>query len=273
MDWSRAKTILIIFLFAVNAFLFGTYMMKENEAKQDSLALQSEVVSVLLEQGISVSAEKIPSEQVKIRHATINVAENVGDIAASLLGETEETIEEERTVYSSQSGNMMFSNDSFSLVYETGRTVKTSEDAKLLAKDIAGRLGIANAGSGITVASAQGGYNVTIPQVFGGVSIFGADIELKISESGSVLGNGRFIGSGRLTRAEGKTMRASALLLEFADDIKKEKDEKINITDIRYGYTAKNPAGGSVYLVPTLEISTDAGDFYVNMADGALFNL
>ncbi len=273
MDWSRAKTILIVFLFAVNAFLFGTYMMKENEAKKDALALQSEVVSVLLEQGISVSAESIPSEQVKIHHATVRVSENMGDAAASLLGETEETLEAERTVYTSPSGNMMFSSDSFSLVYETGKTVKTSEEAKLLAKDIAGKLGISHTGSEISVVSAQGGYNVTIPQVFGGVRVFGADIELKISDSGSVLGNGRFIGTGRLTRAEGKTMRVSALLLEFADDIKKEKEEKINISHIQYGYTAKNPAGGSVYLVPTLEISTDAGAFYVNMSDGALFDI
>ena len=267
MDWSRAKTILIVFLFAVNAFLFGTYMMKENEAKEDALALQGEVVSVLREQGITVSPENIPSEQVKIRHATVKVSEN---IAADLLDEAQEAIEENRTVYSSPSGNVMLSSDSFSIVYETGKTVKTSEEAKLLAKEIAGKMNISHMGGEILATSSQGGYNVIIPQVFGGVRIFGADVELNISKEGSILGNGRFIGSGRLTRAEGKTMTVASLLLEFADEIKKEKDEKINISNILCGYTAKNPAGGSVYLVPTLKISTDAGKFYVNMSDGSL---
>ena len=273
MDWSRAKTILIVFLFAVNIFLFGTYMTKENEAKEDALALQEEVVSVLLEQGIQVSRESIPSEQVKIRHATLNISENTEDIAKKLLGEAEKTIETERTAYSSPAGNLMFSSDSFSVVYEAGKAVKTSEEAKNLAREIAGKMNISHMGSEIQVTPAQGGYNAIIPQVFGGVRIFGADIELNISETGSVLGNGRFIGAGRLTRAEGKTMTVASLLLEFADEIKREKEEKINISDIRCGYTAKNPAGGSVYLVPTLEISSDAGKFYVNMSDGALIEI
>ncbi len=272
MDWSRAKTILILFLFAVNAFLFGTYMMKENEAKKDGLQLQSEVIEVLRNQGISVSEETIPSEQVEIRHATVKVSEDTASLAKALLGEVEETVEQGRTVYSGALGNMMFSSESFSVVYEDGSAVNTSEEAKSLAKSIAGKLDLSTSGNKISVESAQGGYDVTIPQVFGGVRVFGADVELKISSSGSVLGKGSFIGAGQLIRAEGKTMKVSALLLEFADEIKKAGIEKITVKEIQYGYLPKKPAGGSVYLLPTLEISTDSGVFYVDMSDGELLH-
>jgi len=268
LDWSRAKTILIVFLFVVNAFLFGTYMAKENESRKDMIRLRDEVVSVLSGQGISVSEDVVPVEEVKIRHATVKVSEDTKKLAEKLFGEADETVNADMTVYSAENGNIMFAGDAFSFVYEAGEMIMSREEAVYFAKSIAGKLGISHSGAEITAEPTVGGYIVKIPQVFGGVPLFGADIELNISNSGNILGNGKFIAKGRLIRAEGKTMSTPSLLLEFADEARKAADGAVKIVGLRYGYTAKAPAGGSVYLMPTLEIRTDSGSFYVNMSDG-----
>lgn len=270
MNWSRAKTILIVFLFAVNIFLFGTYMKKESDDRADRLELRREVISVLERQGISVSEENVPYEKIELRHASIKLPEDNAVLATAVLGEVQETVSSENTVYSSENGNMMFSNDSFSIVSETGKEIKNAEEAKALAKDIADKLRILYNDADITAVSAAGGYEVEIPQVFGSVRAFDAEIKFNISNSGNVLVNGKFIGKGRLVRVGGDTMEISALLLEFADEIRQTVKDKVEITGLDYGYTPRTPAGGRVYLVPTLEISTDAGVFYLDMSDGKI---
>ena len=270
MNWSRAKTILIVFLFAVNIFLFGTYMKKESDDRADRLELRREVISVLARQGVFVSEESVPYEKVELRHASIKLPEDNAALAAAVFGEVQETVHPENTVYSSENGNMMFSSDSFSIVCETGKDVKNVSEAKSLAKDIADKLRISYSDGDITVAAIAGGYEVEIPQVFGSVRIFEADVKFNISSSGNVLANGKFIGTGRLARVGGDTMELSALLLEFADEIGQTVKEKVEITGLDYGYTPRTPAGGRVYLVPTLEISTASRVFYLDMSDGKI---
>ena len=270
MDWSRAKTILIVFLFAVNIFLFGTYMKKESDDRDDRLEQRREVVAVLARQGIFVSEESVPYEKVEISHASVRLPEDKGALASAVLGEVQETVYAENTVYSAENGNMMFSGESFSIVCETGEDVRSVEDAKAFAEDIADKLCLSHSGGEISTEIVAGGYKVRIPQILGGVRIFGADVEFNISGSGNVLANGRFIGQGKLIRSDGDTMEVPALLLEFADEIKESGKEKVEITGLDYGYMPRTPAGGRVYLVPTLEISTPSGGYYINMSDGSM---
>ncbi len=270
MDWSRAKTILIVFLFAVNIFLFGTYMKKESDDRKASLELRSDVVAVLGRQGIIIAEESIPYDQVDMNAATIRLFEDNAALASSLLGEVTETENAENTVYSSASGNIMFSSDSFSFACEANREVNTPDEAMNIAKDIASKLKISYSGGEITVNATAGGYKAKIPQIFNGVKILRGDIELNISTTGNILGSGKFIGSGNLAETESKTMSVSALLFEFADSVSELEKERIEITKLDYGYTARTPAGGRVFLVPTLEVSTDAGVFYIDMSDGTM---
>lgn len=270
MDWSRAKTILIVFLFAVNIFLLGTYIKKESDDRKARLELRHDVVTVLARQGIIISDESIPYEQVEMHNATIRVFEDNAALASSLLGDVTESATAENTVYSSSNGNIMFSSDSFSFACTADREVNTPDDARAVAKDVASRLKISHSDAEIVVNATAGGYKAKIPQIFDGVKILRGEIELNISTTGNVLGSGKFIGSGRLAETEGKTMEVSALLFEFADSASELQKEQIKITKLDYGYTARTPAGGRVFLVPTLEISTDAGVFCIDMSDGTV---
>ncbi len=273
MDWARAKTILIIFLFAINIFLFGTYMNKENQDREEKLSLRREVSAALSSQQIFVLEDKIPDDSLKIRHATVKVREDKKAVAESIFGEVTETVGQDNVVYSSEKGNMMFFNESFSLVYESGSEIRSEEEAKRLAEWIADKAGFSFRKDFVSCIPEKSAYKISLPQSFGGISVFGADIELKISSSGSVLGNGSFIGKNRIMHAEGKSMKVSALLFEFADKVKELGKEKIVISEIKYGYIPKHPAGGAVYLVPALELLTEDSVFHINMADGSLVEI
>ncbi len=244
-------------------------MMKENEDREEKMRLRTEVCNVLAAQEIVIDEEKIPEDSLKIRHATIRVREDRKNIAEALLGDVTETTGQDNVVYSGKDGNIMFLNDSFSLVYESGREIRTEDEAISLAGKIASKLGMAAPEKEFSCTASEGGYAISIPQIFGGVDVFGANVELKISSAGNVLGNGKFIGKGRLIRAEGETLKVSAILLDFADSLKDMGKESVYISEIEYGYTPKHPAAGVVYLVPTLKLLTDNGVFYVNMSDGS----
>lgn len=273
MDWSRAKTILIICLFAVNIFLFGTYMVKENENREEKARLRAEVCKVIAQQGITVKEESIPDDSVEIGHATVKVPEDTAALAEALFGEVTETAGQDNVAYSGKNGNIMFFGDSFSLVYESGSEIRGEEDAVLLASDLAAKLGFETEKKEFRTEASDGGYSISLPQIFSGMKLFGSEFELRISSSGSVIGNGRFIGRGRLLRAEGETLEISALLLDFADIVKAIGKEKINISQIECGYFAKHRTAGAVYLAPALKVITDDEVFHINMEDGSLVSL
>ncbi|MBR5542754.1 MAG: hypothetical protein IKU65_01485 [Oscillospiraceae bacterium] len=269
MDWSRAKTVIIALLLAVNAFLLVTYIMRENEARGDELTLRHEVSEILSLQGIEVEENIIPLDSVKILFATVKARNDAEKLALRLFGEVKETSDGEGTVYSGAGGNIMFLKEAFSLVYESGKSVQTPDDARALAEEIARKLSVSTSRNLIEVSGGEGSYAVKIPQVFSGVRTFASDIELNISSSGSIIGSGKFIGRGRLIRAEGEVLPTSSLMIKFADVVKKQNIQSIKILEIDPGYIARTPVSGVVMLTPTLCLRTDAGVFYMNMTDGA----
>ena len=273
MDWSRAKTIIIALLLAVNAFLLVTYIIRENDARQEELAIRENVSAILKNQGINVEAAKIPLNSLKIRNCTIKSAEDTEKIASRLLPDMTLSSGGDSIVYSGKFGNIMFLKESFSLVYEAEKSVTNADDAKDIANLIASKLGVSTSRTGFEVSGGESGYAVKIPQIFAGVRIFGSDIELNISGGGNVIGSGKFIGQGKLRRADGEGLLTSALMIKFADAVRGKALGELTILEISPGYVAKAPVGGIVSLVPTLMINTDKGKFYINMTDGEIIEV
>ncbi len=273
MNWSRAKTVLIAILLAVNAFLLVTYVMRENEVRSDETAVRSDLCKILSAQGISVSEDTIPPDSVEIRPAT---RENIHDFqktAERLFGSVVENTGEEGTAYVGDGGNVMFSKDTFSLVYESGEEVSGSQDAKNLARRLASKLRVSTASYDFICETKDGGYVVYIPQVFSGVHVFDCDIEMRISSGGNVLAHGKFLGKGKTSESSGEVIATSALMLSFADAVKVQGHDKLSISEITYGYGSKPLTSGVLSLAPTLEIKTSEGIFYVDMQTGKLTDI
>ncbi len=270
MNWARVKTIMIVLLLAVNAFLLTTYIIQDNEYRRDELATRSDVCAILKEQGIEVSEELIPLDSVILRSALLrNDGVNHARAAGAILGGVVENRTEEGTVYTGDAGNILFSQNSFSLVYSSGKMIRDAEDAKDLARDISRKLELSADSKKIECISEGGGYTAKIPQSFSGMHVFNYDISAKISESGSVIAYGKTAGNGSLTYTDTEVMSASSMLLEFCDTLE-EKNEALRITDIVLGYFAATPAPNVISLTPAMKIVTASETFYISAETGDL---
>lgn len=273
MNWSRAKTILIALLLAVNVFLLVTYITRENAVRRDEMTVRTDVCRILAAHGIEVAEDIIPLDSVEIRPAMIRESADLGKVAERLFGEVTEENSGGSVAYFGEGGSIMFSNDAFSLVYESGKSVLNSGDAEALARSIASKLSVSTSTRDFSCVFGDGGYTVKVPQVLSGVSVFNCGIEFKISESGSVIASGKFIGNGRLVFTDGEVIRTSALLLSFADGVGKGDVAPLKVSAMSLGYISKTPAAGRVSLSPTIELATDKGMFYVDMQTGRLVKI
>ncbi len=235
--------------------------------------LRENACQVLEKSGISVKCEAVPLDSVKIRSATVRTNRQKEKIARALFGEIEAKSDAAEDVYSGNGGNIMFRQDSFSFVCSSGKEILSLDDAKSLAYEIAKKLTVRVSPDDLIAYSTNGGFTVKIPQLSGNAHIFDADIELNISSSGNVLGNGKFIANDSPGAANGETMNISALLFEFADEIKAMGKERLNIVSVEYGYCSRNSSVDAAYLTPAIKFVTDSGIFYMSMSDASLIKV
>ncbi len=268
MNWSRAKTILIALLLAVDVFLLVVYISRDNGVRRDEIALRADVCDILSAQGIDVARELVPLDSVGIRPAVLQRKTDTQKTAVSFFGKVTEEKNEENITYSGQGGSVMFSDDAFSLVYESGKSVDNEDEAKVLAKAVAESFAVTGGMSDYISRSDESGYSIGISQMFSGVPVFDCGIEVKISKSGSVIASGKFIGKGVRVPTDGEVMKTSALMLSFADGAVKEALCPLMVSSVTLGYISKAPAAGRVSMSPTLCVTTDKGVFYVDMQSG-----
>ena len=268
MNWSRAKTILIALLLAVDVFLLVVYISRDNGVRRDEMILRADVCNILSAQGISVDEQILPLDSMGIRPAVLQRKTDMQKAAVSFFGKVTEEKSGENIIYSGEGGSIMFSDDAFSLVYESGESVNSEEEAKALAKAVAGSFGVTKGIREYSCRSDEGGYSIGISQMFSGVPVFDCGIEVKVSPSGSVIASGKFIGKGVRVPVDGEVIKTSALMLAFADGAKKEALLPLKILSVTLGYISEMPAAGRVPMSPTLRVTTDKGVFYVDMQSG-----
>ena len=272
MDWSRVKTIMIALLLGVNIFLLITYIRQDNMYRRDELATRSDVCTILREQGIEVEEKLIPLDSVTISPALLENSEiDTRKAATAVLGSVAESETEGGIVYTGKSGNILFSQNSFSLVYSAERKVESATDAIKLAREISGKFGISANLNQIKCESDSGGYIIKIPQSFAGIHVFNYDVSAKISETGSVISYGKIAGGGRITYTDDDVMSTSAVMMQFADAVE-GRNSGFKITAVELGYAAVASAPNVISLAPVIRIETDIEIFYMNAKNGELMS-
>jgi len=159
----------------------------------------------------------------------------------------------------------MFAKDSFSLVYESGVQVLGEERAKELAGEIIAAFPIKDPQKSMECRKDESGYVVRFSQVFSDIELFDCDVEIKISESGSIIAHGNYLCEGKIVTYSDDVLPSSAIMLTFADAVKSQNLSDVIVLDISLGYTAKASDSERLSLVPTLGIKTNCGTFFVDM--------
>ena len=259
----------MILLF-VNIFLMATYISKENEARNDEMMLKEDITGILSGRGISVSPEMIPSDSIVLSSVIVKKESGVKLVAERLFGDVSETIDEKNTIYSSEKGNIMFSGDSFSLVFESEREIDSAESAERLAETIARKLSVPTARSEFETEKSSGNWVVRVPQMQSGLRVFDCFIEFKIFPNGSVMAHGKFIGKGSVQKLRRDMKRTSAILLDFADEMEKRNEDFVVIKKISLGYASVSRSAEITILMPAIEIETGGGVFCISMENGKI---
>ncbi len=273
MDWSRAKTLLIILLVALNIFLLTTFIARESELQNDEREVKQNIQAIAKKQGFEISAEIIPSDTVKIYPVTISEQVSFKSVAEKILGNVTETASENGKVYSGKSGSLLTFDDSFSLVYESGSEIKDKKGAIALAKDLTKALGISEQNKKLECTETDSGYLIICSELLSGVEVFDCATEIMISKSGSVIARGKLLAEKSTSRPNDEIYNISSLLLTYIDIMKSKGKTDVKVTEISLGYTSKAPASGIITLAPTVRIKSDFGSHYIDMMTGEEINI
>ncbi len=273
MDWSRAKTLLIILLVALNIFLLTTFIARESELQNDEREVRQNIQAIAQKQGFEIPAEIIPSDTVKIYPVTMSERVSFKNVAENILGEVSENASENGKVYSGKAGSLLTFDDSFSLVYESGSEIKDKKGAVALAKDLTKAFGISEQSKSLECVETDSGYVITCSELLSGVEVFDCATEIMISKSGSVIARGKLLAEKSISRPNDEIHNISSLMLTYIDIMKSKGKTNVRVAEISLGYTSKAPASGIVTLAPTLRINSDAGSHYIDMMTGEEINI
>lgn len=265
MNFSRAKTILIIIFIFVNIFLLAIYnLFYQNETAVD----KEKTIQILLNNGIKIKndiknfPDVLPGVEIE------NSAANEEKLASIFLGK--KYVSEKKHTYKNEKESLIISD--LSIEY------KVSEPEDKSYKDIT----ILNAGnkilktlnkkgldksvmeaSNISEAS-ENSFFVTLSYNYKGVPVFNNNLYATASKEGLKTVKGTVISFKELKNTEYNITPATNILLELPlnSDLKSEFKNPV-ITDIRLGYYL--PLGkteASIYAIPAFEIEIDDKKIY-----------
>jgi regulatory protein YycI of two-component signal transduction system YycFG len=96
MDWTKAKTILIIALVVTNLVLIATYLAQNNRLQNDEKEMEEVIVKLLEEKNIFVETE-IPGERIKMAKLTVQFDKMDEEAVKAQMASTQTLPESERT--------------------------------------------------------------------------------------------------------------------------------------------------------------------------------
>ena len=127
MNWSRAKTILIILFLLSDLFLLGNIIVSKRNLTSATPQIIESTVKILNSNNITIDQTIIPKNILSVPYAEAdNVISDFDDFAKLFLGKNVQKIDE--NTYKTESGTISFSGDSFTYTSITsGNSAESTE--------------------------------------------------------------------------------------------------------------------------------------------------
>lgn len=284
MDWSKAKTILIIVFLILNIFLGGNLWLKSSakgEVTVVSIKETDEAKKILKQEGIIVEAEipkKIsPQPFLTVSYTNVN-AEKTASSFFDNLNEVEIIKEEDNITY--QKGNRQliimdkgiisyFNNEDSEIIYDNLDKVKAEEIAYEFIQEHIGFP--SNAVHDRTVYYDQSNsFLVEYIQVYKGKFISSSCIDVLVTPLGVKSYYCGWIEPLGYSGKPKKIISPVHALLQIVDIFEETEDEVI-VTDIQLGYYSRQYNAAKWHAVPSWSIKTNEDDtYYINGYTGEL---
>ncbi|HHY14357.1 MAG TPA: hypothetical protein GX526_06980 [Thermoanaerobacterales bacterium] len=284
MDWSKAKTILIIVFLVLNIFLGGNLWLKSS-AKSDITIVSAneidEAKKILKQEGIIVKAD-IPKKVSPQPFLTVSYTKINGEkTALSFFGELEEVEifnDEDNITYQKGDRQLIimdkgiisyFDNEDSEIIYSDLNKEKAE---KIAYEFIEEHVGFPqNAVHDRTVFYDQSdSYLVEYIQLHNGTYISSSCIDVLVTPGGVKSYYCAWIDPLGYSGKPKKIISSVHALFQIVDVFAKNEDDII-VTDIQPGYYSRQYNAEKWHAVPSWRIKTNEGDtYYINGYTGEL---
>lgn len=270
MEWSKIKTIILLMLVGVNAFLLLLVGMRAGRGAFYEDETRQAAIQVLERGGIEFELDQVPRDiDLPILTVTRD-RESEYNMAQALLGEVTQTGESEvRPSYTSQAGTVEFSmNGSFAASFVQDRwrcsAGESISDASQLCLEQIGLTAIPD--QSVTQA---GTTTLTYFQEWEGSPVFSCAVTLVWEDQVLTSIEGRRLAGTADGSSTQALLSTPTILMRFLSSVSEGGSVCSRIEAMTPGYLT---AGGSrsVQLNPVWRILTDTGAYYVDAVTGTV---
>ena len=251
MNWSRVKTILILFFLCTNLFLLGVILISGKRANTISEEIMTSTVEILEKNQIKLDASLIPKRAARLPEVACEPLAEDDEWIFQLLGEQAEKMED--ASFQSELGTVSLSDQRFSF---SGRIPLENhpEGEQKAILSVLQKCGINRSQVKLQKADAEGKWNLT--EWVNEAEIFDQSLELTVSDHAIVQMDGSWFVSLKSQKEIQEQKNAAAILLDFVEMADRPQQES-TIVSLELGYAY------SEGLYPAWRITLSDGSSYL----------
>ena len=273
MEWARVKTILIWFMLAVNAILLIVFFQRRIEASAMEKQNRQNLVDLLAQRGVSISAEVIPDEATTAQAYEVpRETEKELALVEKMIGTAQaQDAGGNIMLYAGERGSASFRGEgNFDITFSEPVTMQGRDDVQAGVREYLDQLGFAMTDEG-RILSVDDVMGVRFTQSFDGKPVFNAQMFVQIDSGGSVIGiSGRWV-MGAPEPLGGQSMKSTAYaLLAFVRNMQQAQTPCDDITDMQLGYFVSSGSRGNAGLTPVWQITANGTQYYIEAMTGKM---
>jgi len=252
MNWSKAKTILIVFFTIVNLFLLATIMSRNIKNYFIGKETIANTIEVLKSNGIKVNKDIIPDGDISVQQFEVhNIIDDYEGFARKLLGE--ECIKQSEGLYTSPKGRVEFWGDKFRYTTRYSGDTSINED---------NMISVLNK-FGINISDYRYSNGAFVKNI-NGLDVYDCSLKISFEEDDLLVISGVwFEGKEKAIQGESELKPITSVLIDILSSHQKPVEE-VEVTNIKLGYMVYETEiyHKSVVLIPAWKMSF-SNDEYV----------
>ena len=265
MNWSNAKTMLIVLFLAANLFLLINIINSAHKSDAIMPEIMTSTVDILKNNGITIDKSMIPQKNISVPYAEAeNAVSDYLEFSEKLLGKNITKYAED--TYKSNVGEIKFSGDYFSYKAADSNeksTDITQKDAITISSQFLKNCGIDLSSAKSSVQQGSGNYIVTFSSRINSMPFFTSSVTVTVQGNKVVSMDGCWFNKTSKNVTSITLKSVTGVLIDFIS-LPGRTQGQVEISDLTLGYyiPETNKYHKSLVLIPAWQISLTDGTSY-----------
>lgn len=265
MNWSRAKSILILFLIFTSLLLSGMLYISNQKSSMIEPQTISYAIQLLEKKGVYILPDLLPNKLYSLSvYEGENVISDYFEFAKTVFPDAEKISEAN---YSSSIGTIEFVGDNFDIKFLNGLpTDKRLKSPSEKAKNYLSTIGINISDAVVnTTNNSEGLFTVCFTNKLNGYSLFDNQISVTLSGENIIAVNGVWFTKKSLQSSNFTLDSAPGLLLKYTEQNPEFRNTEIIAMEIGYAINEQGVFHKESSILPVYKIVTsDSNEFYID---------